>query len=147
MAKVVISIPHVGEEFQVSNFAEKYEEFLSANPSARPRLKLFALLLVVVGALAVVNGLLAVGLGYGYVIVTLINDTFDIHNFRVHLIFIFLLGISVLLIGMAMFKDGAGVSAEQFLAEEYELVGEDGALSDHGFCLQYLGEGQFLVKR
>lgn len=48
---------------------------------------------------------------------------------------------------MAMFKDGAGVSAEQFLAEEYELVGEDGALSDHGFCLQYLGEGQFLVKR
>lgn len=147
MAKVKIEIPSAGEEFQVSRFAEMYENFLSANPSARPRLRLFALLLVVVGVLAVINGLLAFAVGHRYLIVKLIDGTFDVQYIRVHLVFVFLLGVSVLLIGLAMFKDGAGVSAEQFLAEGYQLVGEGGVLSDRGPCLQYLGEGQFLVKR
>lgn len=147
MARVKIDIPSVGEEFQVSRFAEHYEKFLSANPSARPRLKVFALLLLVMSALALINGLLAFGLGHRYMIVKLVDGTFDVHYLRVHLVFILLLGVSVLLIGMAIFKDGAGVSAEQFLAEEYELAGEDGELSDPASCLHYLGEGQFLVKR
>lgn len=147
MAKIKLNIPSAGEEFQVPRFAEQYEAFLSANPSARPRLKIFALLLVVISALALINGLLAVGLGHRYMIVKLIDGTFDVHYIRVHIVFIFLLGLSVLLIGMAMFKDGAGVSAEQFLAEEYELIGEEGELSDRASCLHYLGESQFLVKR
>lgn len=147
MAKVKINIPPIGVAFQVPRFAEHYETFLNANPSARPRLKIFALLLVVMSAFALVNGLLAGGLGYRYMTVKLIDGTFDVHYIRVHLVFIFLIGGSVLLIGMAMFKDGAGVSAEQFLAEEYELIGEEGELSDRASCLHYLGEGQFLVKR
>ena len=76
MAKVKIEIPSAGEEFQVSRFAEMYENFLSANPSARPRLRLFALLLVVVGVLAVINGLLAFAVGHSYLIVKLIDGSF-----------------------------------------------------------------------
>lgn len=145
--KTRVRLPGVGEEFQVEGFAKAHERFLNANPSARSRLKVFALLLIVIGALAAVNGLLTFGMGRRYIVIDLFSSGFDFYGIRVHFVFALLLGLSILLIGMAKFKEGAGVSAEQFLAERYEIVGDQGVLAEGAYALKYLGENQFLVTR
>lgn len=142
-----VSLPGVGEQFQVEDFAKTYERFLSANPSARPRLKVSALLLVIIGSLATVNGLLTFGMGRRYIVIDLFSSGFDFYSIRIHFIFALLLGVSILLIGLAMFKEGAGVSAERFLAERYEVVSDQGVLAESAYSLKYLGKNQFLVTR
>ena len=147
MGKVSVLLPAVDGECQVEGFAEKYEEFLRANPSSKARLNLMALLLIVVGGLAAINGVLSWFMGYRLIVFKLSSSLFFSPYVSVHVVFVFLFGASACLIGMAQFKEGAGLSAERFLAEEYELVGGEGVLPDTAYSLQYLGESHFLVKR
>lgn len=147
MGKASVRLPDVDGEFQVEGFAEKYEEFLRANPSSKARLNVIALLLIIVGGLAAINGVLSWFMGYRIIVFKLSSSLFFGPYVSIHIVFVFLLGASVCLIGMAQFKEGAGISAERFLAEEYELIGEEGVLPDTAYSLQYLGESHFLVRR
>lgn len=147
MGKVSVPLPAVDGEFQVEGFDEKYEEFLRANPSSKAQLNLIALLLIIVGGLAAINGVLSWFMGYRLIIFKLSSSLFFSSYVSVQVVFVFLVGASVCLIGIALFKEGAGLSAERFLAEEYELVSEEGVLPDTAYFLQYLGESHFLVKR
>lgn len=142
-----VVIPGAGEEFHVKGFAKAHEDFMQANPTARPRLSILALLLILIGGLAAVNGLLILMMGYKYIVVDLSYGLYDFYYVRIHFFFVLAPGLSVLLVGMALFKEGAGISAERFLAEEYEVLGDEGVLSESAYSLQYLGESQFLVKR
>lgn len=147
MSKISIRLPAVGEVFQVKDFSEKYEGFLRSNPAGRPQLNLMALLLILVGGLAAVNGVLSFFMGSRYIVLDFSSNPFSFHYIRIHFLVSLALGLSLLLIGLTLFKEGAGISAERFLAEEYELIGEEGALPETAYTLKYLGEGHFLVKR
>lgn len=128
--KPKIVIPDEGDEFQVPGFSEAYEAFIGEDPSRRvePNWPAFALCMV--------GGIMAFVGAWN-----LLVQPLSIENKALSSI-----GALIMLAAVKISRDAAGVSPRDYLALEYELLDDEGPLSEGYAPVKYLGEGRFRVK-
>lgn len=130
--RISIVIPEENEEFQVEGFAEAYEAFLCEDPSRRVQRDYFAYSIILVGSIMTMVGAWNLLVGpassaLGYKALSSV-------------------GALVSIVGAKIASDSAGVSPEAYLATEYDLFDNEGALNRGFSPVEYLGESKFRVK-
>lgn len=129
--KVQVEIPGSNETFIVDGFAEAYEKFLEANPSKRPQQDASGMLLGCVGVILMLFGVSSTLFGFGTATGTKVTMA---------------MGTLILFFGLKLLNDARGVSPEQFLLNEYDLVEEGGVPIEGTLSIKYLVDSKFLVK-
>ena len=129
--KVQVEIPDNNEAFIVDGFAEAYEKFLGDNPSKRPQQDSSGALLGGVGGVVMLFGISSTLFGFGTATGAKVATG---------------IGTLILFFGLKLLNDARGVSPEQFLLDEYDLVAQGGVPIEGAFSVKYLADSKFLVK-